>query len=95
MLTCQVCYEIKRSKSWKPGFNVVGEVFLSACPHQTHTGTPRQIAKSLGVSKSSYKSAKQRTLKSIMEHSQNSNRNKSINAGKKQIILDLIIATVS
>ena len=48
----------------------------------------RKIKKSLGISWSSYKSAKERTLKSILEHSQNSNQNQNIKAATKQLILD-------
>ena len=54
----------------------------------TFTDTSRKIKKSLGISWSSYKSAKERTLKSILEHSQNSNQNQNITAATKQLILD-------
>ena len=43
---------------------------------------------SLGILWSSYKSAKERTLKSILEHSQNSNQNQNIKAATKQLILE-------
>ena len=76
------------SKSQKPQHNLARKVLLSTYPVHTFTETSRKIKMSLGISWSSYKSAKERTLKSILEHSQNSNQNQNIKAATKQLILD-------
>ena len=76
------------SKSRKPQHNLSKKVLLSTYPVHTFTETSWKIKKSLGIWWSSYKSAKERTLKSILEHSRNSNQNQNIKAPTKQLILD-------
>ena len=76
------------SKSQKPQHNLARKVLLSTYPVHTFTETSNKIKKSLEVLWSSYKSAKERTLKSILEHSLNSNQNQNLKAVTKQLILD-------
>ena len=76
------------SKSQNPQYNLARKVLLSTYPFHTLTEASRKMKKSLGILCSSYKSAKERTLKSILEHSQNSNQNQNIKAATKQLILD-------
>ena len=61
------------SKSWKPHHNLASKVLLCTYPVHTFTETSRKIKKSLGISWNSYKSAKERTLKSKPEY-QSSNK---------------------
>ena len=75
------------SKSRKPQHNLARKVLLSTYPVHMFTETSRK-RKSLRISWSSYKSAKVRTLKSILEHSRTFNQNQNIKATTKQLILN-------
>ena len=75
------------SKSQKPQHNLARKVLLSTYPVHTFTETSRKI-RSFRISWSSYKSAKERKLKSTFKHSWNSNQNQNIKAATKPLILD-------